>query len=64
MRAYDSEMIDALMVYDGQATLFSDPSVKYVIPLYQRAYAWTDVEIEQLIDDIQEHDGVNADMKL
>lgn len=25
---------------------------KYIIPLYQRAYAWTDKEIGQLIDDI------------
>lgn len=54
----DGKLIDELTVYDGeQTTLFSDTSVKYVIPLYQRAYAWTDVEIEQLIDDIQEHDG-------
>ena len=56
--AQHSKMIDELTVYDGaQATLFCDTSARYVIPLYQRAYAWTDVEIEQLIDDIMEHSG-------
>lgn len=54
----NGKLIDELTVYDGeQTTLFSDALVNYVIPLYQRAYAWTDTEIEQLIDDIQEHDG-------
>lgn len=31
---------------------------KYIVPLYQRAYSWTDIEIEQLIDDI---DGFEED---
>lgn len=54
-------MIEALSVYnlEEQTTLFSDDSIKYVIPLYQRTYAWTEFEIEQLIDDISEHDGDN-----
>lgn len=52
-------MIDTLSVYNPEtkSTLFSDEKVKYEIPLYQRAYAWTEIEIEQLIDDINEHDG-------
>ena len=52
-------MIEELTIYDPnmESTLFSDEEVKYVIPLYQRAYAWTEIEIEQLIDDIIEHDG-------
>jgi len=54
-----SKLIDELTVYDAEnhTTLFCDRKEKYVIPLYQRAYAWTDVEIEQLIDDILEHTG-------
>lgn len=32
--------------------LFSEVGVRYVIPRYQRAYAWEEKEIEQLIDDI------------
>ena len=31
-------------------------NVHYVIPRYQRAYAWEDKEIEQLIDDICDFD--------
>jgi len=54
-----NKLIDELAVYDAESytTLFSDTKEKYVIPLYQRAYAWTDVEIEQLIDDIYGHSG-------
>ena len=36
----------------GGKTLFSEAGVRYVIPRYQRAYAWEEKEIEQLIDDI------------
>jgi len=36
----------------GGKTLFSEVGVRYVIPRYQRAYAWEEKEIEQLIDDI------------
>ncbi|USZ14751.1 DUF262 domain-containing protein [Moraxella sp. FZFQ2102] len=28
---------------------------KYIIPIYQRNYAWTDAEVGQLIDDIRRH---------
>ncbi|OOS24726.1 DUF262 domain-containing protein [Moraxella pluranimalium] len=28
---------------------------KYIIPIYQRNYAWTDTEVGQLIDDIHRH---------
>ncbi|MDE6588967.1 MAG: DUF262 domain-containing protein, partial [Oscillospiraceae bacterium] len=59
MTQQNGKPIDELTVYDGEtgATLFRDPAVRYVIPLYQRAYAWADAEIEQLIDDILEHTG-------
>ncbi len=52
-------MIEGLAVYDEKlhTTIFCSAKEKYVIPLYQRAYAWTDTEIEQLIDDIVEHNG-------
>ena len=55
----NSKLIDELVVYDAEnhTTLFCNGKERYVIPLYQRAYAWTDVEIEQLIDDIMEHNG-------
>ena len=29
---------------------------KYIVPLYQRAYAWTQKEIRQLIDDVNDFD--------
>ena len=36
------------------SNIFSDKNVRYVIPLYQRAFAWEDTEIEQLIEDIND----------
>ena len=59
MENNNSKLIDELTVYDAEnhTTLFCNEKERYVIPLYQRAYAWTDVEIEQLIDDILEHNG-------
>lgn len=45
--------IDRLTILvGGGKTLFSEVGVRYVIPRYQRAYAWEEKEIEQLIDDI------------
>ena len=45
--------IDRLTILAGGGkTLFSEVGVHYVIPRYQRAYAWEEKEIEQLIDDI------------
>ena len=48
-------MIQELRILDDD-TLF-DKEVHYVIPRYQRAYAWEDKEIEQLIDDINDSIG-------
>lgn len=45
-----------LHALDGEETLFSRDD-SYVVPIYQRAFAWTDVEIEQLIDDINDFDS-------
>lgn len=48
-------MIQELRILDDE-TLF-DEEVHYVIPRYQRAYAWEDKEIVQLIDDINDSTG-------
>ena len=44
-------MVATLRIWDGEKTIF-DRGAHYVIPLYQRDYAWKDKEIEQLIDDV------------
>lgn len=33
--------------------------IRYVIPIYQRNYAWKQLEIEQLLNDIDEFDYCN-----
>ena len=48
-----------LKIFDGEKTLFEQGD-NYVIPRYQRAYAWEDKEIIQLIDDINDID-INTD---
>ena len=48
-------MIQELRILDEE-TLF-DTEAHYVIPRYQRAYAWEDKEIVQLIDDINDSTG-------
>lgn len=50
------ERISEFSIYDpsNEKTIFSDVSISYVIPLYQRAFAWEDKEIVQLIDDIND----------
>ena len=42
--------ISTITVYRGASNIFS--TKKYIIPLYQRAFAWEHKEIEQMIDDI------------
>lgn len=39
--------------------LFKEPNTAYMIPMYQRNYAWREAEIEQLIEDIESY--VNGD---
>lgn len=54
-----SEMVKELRVIDGNKTLF-DTAAEYVIPLYQRAYAWEDKQLVQLVEDINDvQDGLN-----
>ena len=50
-----SNMVKELKILD-EITIF-DTSAHYVIPRYQRAYAWEDKEIVQLIDDINDIDS-------
>lgn len=49
-----NKMIEELRILDG-VTIF-DTDIHYMIPRYQRAYAWEDKEIVQLIDDINDID--------
>ncbi len=48
------DMVEELKILD-EVTIF-DTDAHYVIPRYQRAYAWEDKEIVQLIDDINDID--------
>lgn len=54
-----SDSVLELRIVDGESNLFSSCETKYVIPLYQRAFAWEDKEILQLIDDIYTIDEEN-----
>ena len=58
----EDKRITEISIYDPSAhkTIFSDTSISYVIPLYQRAFAWEDKEIVQLIDDINDFDNKNG----
>lgn len=49
-------MVKGLKILAAGRTIFSG-EVHYVIPRYQRAYAWQDKEIVQLIDDIADFDS-------
>lgn len=45
------QTVESLHIIDGDGkTIFSGSN--YIIPLYQRAFAWSDKEISQLIDDV------------
>ena len=48
-------MIQELRILDKE--ILFDTEAHYVIPRYQRAYAWEDKEIVQLIDDINDSTG-------
>lgn len=47
--------VTELHIVDEDHNIF-DTDVEYVIPLYQRAYAWEDRQLVQLIEDIQDVD--------
>ena len=52
-----NKMIQELRILDNDNVTLFNKGARYVIPLYQRAYAWEDEEIEQLIDDINDSTG-------
>ena len=45
------------IVNEDGSTIFSDETIQYTVPLYQRAYAWETKERMQLIDDICDCDS-------
>lgn len=49
--------ITTINIINRQENIFSGD--KYIIPLYQRAFAWGAKEIEQMIDDILNFDTEN-----
>jgi uncharacterized protein with ParB-like and HNH nuclease domain len=34
-------------------------NVNYIVPIYQRSYAWGELQIEQLLEDICDHTDVD-----
>ena len=46
-----SKLINEIKILSDEASLF-DLGARYVVPLYQRAYAWEEKEIVQLINDV------------
>ena len=48
----ENKILPLFILDDSNKTLFHKD--KYIIPLYQRAFAWSDKEICQLIDDIND----------
>ncbi len=48
-----TDLITEIRVLDFDHNLF-DTDMEYIIPLYQRAYAWEDKQLTQLIEDISD----------
>ena len=48
-----SELVAELHIVDDDRNIF-DTDMEYIIPLYQRAYAWEDKQLIQLIEDIND----------
>ena len=48
-----SELVTKLRVIGTDSNIF-DTDMNYVIPLYQRAYAWEDKQLIQLVEDISD----------
>lgn len=46
-----SNLVTELHIVENEKTIFNS-EMNYVIPLYQRAYAWEDKQLIQLIEDI------------
>ena len=48
-----SDLVTELNVLGSENNLF-DTDMEYIIPLYQRAYAWEDKQLTQLVEDISD----------
>ena len=48
-----SSLVTELNIIDENGNIFNTPK-EYVIPLYQRAYAWEDKQLTQLVEDIED----------
>lgn len=48
-----SERLDEFRIIDSTENIF-DLEGEYVIPLYQRAFAWEEKQLEQLVEDIND----------
>lgn len=48
-----SQMVTELNIIGSEKNIF-DTDFEYVIPLYQRAYAWEDKQLTQLVEDIND----------
>ena len=48
-----SNLVTELRVVDANNNIF-DTDMNYIIPLYQRAYAWGDKQLIQLVEDISD----------
>ena len=48
----ETKKISELHIIEADSSIFK--SVKYLIPLYQRDYAWEEKQIVQLIEDIDD----------
>jgi len=47
----------------GIKTLDDLKKFNFIIPIYQRKYAWSETEIEQLIKDLKEFENKNNENK-
>lgn len=48
-----SSLVNELHIVDDSNNIF-DTDIEYIIPLYQRAYAWEEKQLSQLVDDIND----------
>ena len=58
MRVHDGDKIARLTVLDGKGgSIFG--TGRYVVPVYQREFAWGEKEIAQLIEDVNDLEDIN-----
>ena len=61
----DNNVVEMNILDGNSISIFAqNKEDKYVIPLYQRAFAWSEKEIVQLIDDILDIDDGNENYYL